>query len=119
MIACADLVLCPVQPSVHDLRAVGTTAEIARKAGVPLAFVLNRVTPRTRVGMDAAIALSEHGVVCPTVVHNRTVFATSMIAGLTAQETEPGSKSTAEVEALWAWVAGRMRAEARHARATA
>jgi len=116
VIACADLVLCPVQPSVHDLRAVGTTAEIARKAGRQLAFVLNRVTPRTRVGMDAAIALSEHGMVCPTVIHNRTVFASSMIAGLTAGETEPGSKSAGEIDALWAWVASRTTTKASHAR---
>lgn len=112
VIAAADLVVCPVQPSVHDLRAVDTTAEITRRASRPLVFVLNRVTPRTRVGMDAAIALSAHGAVCPVVIHNRTNFSTSMIAGQVVQELEPLSKSAVEVDELWRWIASRIKVPA-------
>ena len=45
-VARASLVLVPVQPSPHDLRAVATTMDLVRAAGRPMVFVLNR----TRAG---------------------------------------------------------------------
>ena len=41
----ADLVVIPVRPSPNDLRAVGGTVEIVRRAGKPMVFVCNQITP--------------------------------------------------------------------------
>ena len=58
VIGLADLVIVPVQPSPHDLRAVGATVDIARRVRRPLVFVINRTKPRVRLTGEAAIALS-------------------------------------------------------------
>ena len=50
-IAVADLVLIPVRPSPHDLRAVGLIVEMARKLNTPFAFVINAATARSRLVM--------------------------------------------------------------------
>ncbi len=42
VVALADLVLIPVKPSPHDLRAVGRTVEIAREGGKEFCFVLTQ-----------------------------------------------------------------------------
>jgi chromosome partitioning protein len=47
------------------------------------------------------VALSQHGTVAPTTIHNRTDFAASMIDGRTVMEVEPEGKSAEEIVALW------------------
>jgi len=104
----ADLVVIPVRPSPNDLRAVGGTVEIVRKAGKPMVFVCNQVTPRARITGEAAIALSQHGTVAPSMIASRVDFATSMTDGRTAGELDPSSRSAAEISALWTYLADRM-----------
>jgi chromosome partitioning protein len=111
----ADLVVVPVQPSPHDLRAVGGTAEIAKRANKPLVFVVNGAAHRARITTDAAIALSEHGAVAPTIIHQRTDFRTSMIDGRTVAELDPNSRSAAEITALWSYLANRLQMKNTHA----
>lgn len=107
-IALADLVVIPVQPSPHDLRAVGGTVALAQQVGRPMVFVLNRANSRTRLTADAAVALSQHGTIAPTFIQDRQDYRASMIDGRTAVETDPQSKSAAEIAALWAYLAQRM-----------
>ncbi len=71
----ADLVVIPVRPSPHDLRAVGTTVALVEDAGKPLVFVINGATARARITGEAAIALSQHGTVAPVTVHQRLAGA--------------------------------------------
>ena len=108
VIAYADLVVTPVRPSPNDLRAVGGTVEIVRKAGKPMVFVVNQVTARARITAEAAIALSQHGTVAPSMLASRVDFATSMTDGRTAVELDPSSKSAAEIAALWSYLDDRM-----------
>src|SRR5690606_35562453 len=59
-LAAADLVLIPVRPSPHDLRAVGATLAAVNSAKVPFAFALSQ-TPRAKITEEAARVLAQHG----------------------------------------------------------
>lgn len=104
VVSVADLVVIPTRPSPHDLRAVGKTVDIVNDCKKRMVFVINGAANRARISADAAIALSQHGAVCPTVVYQRTDFASSMIDGRTVQEVDNASKSAVEVRELWKYV---------------
>jgi chromosome partitioning protein len=104
VVSFADLVVLPTRPSPHDLRAVGPTIDICQARKKPMIFVLNAATARARITMEAAVALSQHGTVAPTTIHNRTDFAASMIDGRTVMEVEPEGKSAEEVAGLWEYI---------------
>lgn len=104
VVALADLVLIPTRPSPHDLRAVGATVDLVERCGRPMIFVVNGATPRARITGDAAVALSQHGTVAPTTLHQRVDFASSMIDGRTVQEVNAKSNSAIEVAELWTYV---------------
>lgn len=108
VISVAELVVVPTRPSPHDLRAVGATVDLCERAGKPLLFAVNGATAGASITREAMIALSQHGTVCPTVVHNRTNFAASMIDGRTVMEVDPTSKSAAEIASLWAFISERL-----------
>ena len=108
VIQVAELIVVPTRPSPHDLRAVGATVDMCARAGKPLVFVVNAATPKARITADATLALSQYGTVAPVIVHQRTDFAVSMIDGRTVMELDARSKSTAEIEALWAYVCDRL-----------
>jgi chromosome partitioning protein len=102
VVAMADLVIVPVQPSPHDLRAVGATVDLARKAKRPLVFVINRTKPRVRLTGEAAIALSQHGTVSPAMLPDRAVYAAA------APEIESTGAAAAEVAELWRYLTDRL-----------
>lgn len=104
----ADLVIIPARPSPHDLRAVGATIDIAERFKKPLIFVINAATARARITGEAAVALSQHGVVAPITLHHRVDFAASMVDGKTIGEIDPKCRSAREVADLWSYVAGRL-----------
>ena len=108
VIQVAELIVIPTRPSPHDLRAVGATVDLCDRAGKPLIFVVNAATPKARITSEAAVALSQHGTVAPITIHQRTDFAASMIDGRTVMETDPNGKSSAEVQALWAYIHDRL-----------
>ena len=105
----ADLVIAPTRPSPHDLRAVKPTVDIVNSRGKPLIFVVNAATARARITSEAAIALSQHGTVAPTVIHHRVDFAASMIDGRTVMEIDPVCRSALEIGELWAYVNSRLK----------
>lgn len=104
----ADLVVIPTRPSPHDLRAAGSTVQLIERLGKPLVFVINAASPRARVTAEAAIALSQHGTLAPSIIHHRTNFATSMIDGRTVMETAGDARSGEEIEELWTYLNDRL-----------
>ncbi|MFB8916234.1 ParA family protein, partial [Xanthomonas phaseoli] len=104
----ADLVLIPTRPSPHDLRAVGSTVDIAQEAGKPFAFTLTQAKPNARLTVQAVAALSAHGPVAPSIVHDRVDYAGSMVDGRTVQETDSKGRSAEEITALLAFVQERI-----------
>lgn len=109
VLAVADLVLIPTRPSPHDLRAVGSTVELAEAAGKRMIFVINGAAQRAKITGEAAIALSQHGTVAPVTLYQRTDFAASMIDGRTVQEIDAGSRSATEIADLWKYVSMQLR----------
>ena len=109
VIRLCDLVVVPTRPSPHDLRAVGVTVELVERLGKPLVFVVNAASPRARITSEAVIALSQHGTLAPSILHNRTDFAASMIDGRTVMEVDESSRSCVEVEQLWNYLRGRLK----------
>lgn len=100
----ANLILVPVRPSPHDLRAVAGTVDLLEPLGKPMVFLVNSATTRARITADAAVALSQHGKVAPSIVHHRVDFAVSMIDGRTVGELNPESNSAREISDLWRYV---------------
>lgn len=107
-IGLADMVLIPVQPSPDDLRAVGSTVDLANRARKPLVFAITRTKPRVKLTGQAAVVLSQHGTVAPTQISDRTIYAASGTDGRTAPEIEPAGEAAKEIAALWAYIAKRM-----------
>ncbi len=97
----ADLVLIPTGPSELDLAAIAATADMARQAGKPYCYVLNRATFRSRLAGSAVMALRAEGEMLMPTVHQRVAIAASMSSGRTALETEPTSAAARELGALW------------------
>ena len=108
VVALAELVVIPVKPSPHDLRAVGRTVEIAREGGKGFCFVLTQAKGNALLTVQAMAALSEHGIVAPAVMHDRVDYASSMTDGRTVLESDPKGRSAAEMAALWKFVKGRL-----------
>ncbi|EEI7302077.1 ParA family protein [Salmonella enterica subsp. enterica serovar Saintpaul] len=104
----ADFVLIPTRPSPHDLRAVGSTVDIAQEAGRPFAFAVTQAKPTARLTVQAVAALSAHGAVAPAIVHDRVDYAASMVDGRTVQEADSKSRSAEEIAQLFAFVQERM-----------
>lgn len=112
----ADLVVIPTRPSPHDLRATGATVQLCDRLQKPILFAINGASPRARITTEAVIALSHHGSVAPSVVHQRVDFASSMIDGRTVMELPGSSRSPDEITALWEFISdclgGRVRLRA-------
>src|SRR5918994_2034171 len=61
LLAKATLAIIPVRPSPDDLDAVGDTLSLVEEAGCLFVFVLTQAKPRTRLQMQAVMALEEIG----------------------------------------------------------
>lgn len=104
----ADLVLIPTRPSPHDLRALGQTVDIATELKKPFAFCVTQAKPTARLTVQAVAALSAHGAVAPSIVHDRVDYAASMIDGRTVNETDTKGRSAAEIRELLVFVQARL-----------
>jgi chromosome partitioning protein len=104
----ADLVVIPVRPSAHDLRAVSATVDLVIEAKKPMVFVINSVTPRSRLASEAAIELSQYGTVAPVQLGTRQDFVISMADGRTVLETDPHGRSAEEILKLWEYLAKKL-----------
>jgi chromosome partitioning protein len=102
----ADLILIPTRPGILDLRAIGTTADLAKIAGKPAFVVLNAIPPGAhRLIEDARAAAAVHGLeVAPVVIEQRAALSHSLTAGQTAQEYEPKGKAAEEIGRLFEWL---------------
>jgi chromosome partitioning protein len=105
------LAIVPSRPSPLDLGTLNRTVEMIEAEGKPLMFILNAVTPRTRISAQAMMALSQHGPVAG-IVHQRTDYAASMTDGRVAGELDPSSKSADEIAQLWMAISAYLRKQA-------
>jgi chromosome partitioning protein len=104
----SDLVIIPARPSPHDLRAAGATVELVERLGKPLVFVINGAAHRARITSEAVIALSQHGTLAPSIIHQRTGFAAAMIDGRTVMEIAGEPRAAEEIAQLWGYLESRL-----------
>ena len=109
VVGISDLIVVPTRPSPHDLRSIAWTIDMVERLGKPLVFfVLNAAPSRARITTEAVIALSQHGTIAPSIVHQRSNFASSMTDGRTVLEIARGSRSANEIEELWDYLSERL-----------
>eukprot|EP01037_Dinobryon_pediforme_P018683 gene18683-18982_t len=106
----SNLVLIPFNVDTDAFEGLAKTAALARRLGVPVAGVLNLAQPNSRSEEDTAReVLASYGVpLCPAILHRYTAHKNASLAGLTANEAEPGSTPGQEIANLWAWLWGSM-----------
>ena len=109
VIGLSDLVVTPTRPSPHDLRSVVRTVELAERLNKPQIFVVNGASAHARITVDMAIALSQYGTLAPSIIHQRSDFASSMIDGRTVMEVPRKSPSADEIRRLWRYLDERLR----------
>jgi len=108
-IAVAALVVIPCRASPHDLRTVGVVVDMAKKARKPHVMVLNAATARSRLALEAVEVLNDMAPTLKTIIHQRQLFASSMIDGRTAGELDPRSSAAEEITALWHEIVSHLR----------
>ncbi len=75
-------------------------------------FLVNQATRKARLTGQAAIVLSQHGTVAPSIVHHSVAFPSSAAGGLTVQEVDPESPQAQEIADLWGYVSARLSKQA-------
>lgn len=104
VVSVADLVVIPVRPSPHDLRAVGATVDIIKERKKSFFFTLTQAKSNANLTTQAMAVLSNFGTVAPAIIGDRVEYAASMTDGRTVCETDPKSKSSAEINKLYNFV---------------
>lgn len=105
----ADLCLVPTRPTPADLEATQATLEAIQSARRKFAFVLNQTPVRSARLNEAAAGLRVLGVLAEPPIGQRNDFQDALGLGLGVTEHNPEGKASAEVQALWNWVAKRMK----------
>ena len=87
-----------------DLAAIPASLAVAQLAGATVTVVLNAVPPRGPLTAQALEAVRGFAVnAAPVTLGARVAHVRAFTVGRTAQETEPRSRASAEVEALYRW----------------
>jgi chromosome partitioning protein len=105
----ADLSLIPTRPTPADLEATQATLEAIQSARRKFAFVLNQTPVRSARLTEAAAGLRVLGLLAEPPIGQRNDFQDALGLGQGVTEFNPEGKAAAEVQALWAWVAKRMK----------
>jgi chromosome partitioning protein len=101
----ADLVLIPCRPHLLDLKAIGSSIELARLAKKPFFVVVNAVPPRGALGSEADTAIGTYDApVAPVHLSMRAAYYHCLVNGQVAQEYEPTGKAAEEAFELYKWV---------------
>src|SRR5262249_57122695 len=108
LFALADLILIPLNPSPTDLRALVKGLPVIKQSGKPFNFMLARVRPNLRNNDGVAMALDALGLVFPTRMHERVIYAESFAHGKTAFEIDPKGVASQELAAIWKGVKARI-----------
>jgi chromosome partitioning protein len=101
LLAIADLILIPLNPTPVDLRALVKGLPLVRASNRPFNFVLTRVRANLRNNEAAALALESLGLVISTRIHERVIFAETFAHGKTAFEIDPHGVAAQEMAAVW------------------
>ena len=106
LIAHADLVVIPVQPSALDLAALPAMLSLIRPGTAPHRAVISAAPVGVAEVAQIRDALANSQVEAfETVIHSRMAFRRALAHGQAVAEFEPKGKAAGEVASLWAEVA--------------
>ena len=108
IISFADLIIIPALANGDDARAIGATVELVEAAGKPFIFVVNRGNPQQLLTAATAMALAQHGTLCPVVLSRDPAFAQCMKAGDAVVDTVDEFAPAKAINELWAYVDARL-----------
>jgi chromosome partitioning protein len=112
--AAVDLVLIPLRPSILDIYAVESTAEVVKAAKAEALLVLNACYPPQGIGeapttVEARKAMEGMSLpVAKASLSQRMDFTRALNDGEAVNEFAPGSKAALEAERLWREVQRRL-----------
>jgi chromosome partitioning protein len=101
LFAVADLILIPLNPTPTDLRALVKGLPAVKQSGRPFYFMLARVRANLRNNDGTAAALESIGLLLPSRMHERVIYAESFAHGKTAFEIDPAGVAAEELAAIW------------------
>ena len=101
LFAHADVILVPLNPTPADLRALVKALPVIRRSGKPFYFVLTRVRPNLRNNDGTAMALDALGLVLPSRMHERVIYAEAFAHGRTALDLDPKGVAAREILSIW------------------
>jgi chromosome partitioning protein len=110
----ADLVLIPCRPAILDLKAIGTSGDLAALAKKEAVVVLNAVPHQGKLAEEAEEAVRSYGLsIAPVKLTQRAAYVHSLTAGQAALEFEPDGKAAQEILELYKWTRVRVHATTR------
>ena len=105
-----DLAIVPCRASAADLAAIGAAIAITKKTKT--VTVLCTAPVRNPLIDQARAAIAGYQIeTAPVVLHQRIDHVHAFTGGLVASEFAPAGKASAEIAALWEWVARKLEDE--------
>lgn len=107
----AGLILIPCRPAILDLKAIGTSGDLAALAKKEAVVVLNAVPHQGKLAEEAGEAVRGYGLsIAPIRLTQRAAYVHSLTAGQAALEFEPDGKAAQEILELYKWTRVRVHA---------
>ena len=95
--------MIPCRPARFDLKAIGSTAAIAKLAKTPTAVVIN-AAPRGKLARKREALHQQGFTVLEPVLYQRAAYSHAVIDGRSVHEYEPDGKAAGEIDALFACI---------------
>ena len=101
----ADLALIPCRPGMLDLQAISLTVKVANNASLPAHIVFNCADPRSIMLRSARQSVEIYDAeIVPVLIGDYVAFSYPLVDGRTAQEFDPDSKPSSQINALFKYV---------------
>lgn len=101
----ADLALIPCRPALFDIHAIEETVYRTRKENVPTHIIFNAVPPRSSMLSQAKESVEVYNIhIAPCTVGRRIIFSNAVVDGKTAEEFDPKSKASTEIQMLYQYL---------------
>jgi len=104
LVATADYVVIPCQPTALDVSAVASAVLVVKASSKPFAFAINRAPYRAPENQETQETLKNQGTVCPILISERRAFARALTGGLAVTEFDTKGKGAEEIRAFWQWM---------------
>jgi chromosome partitioning protein len=104
LLAVADFVVIPCQPTMPDVAATQQAVMLVVASGKPFSFAINRAPARAPEVAQTQMALASAGEVSPVVIGDRRAFSRALTDSLAVTEMPHGEKASFEILSYWNWL---------------